>query len=325
MTKFGTLPDGDTVDILTLANGPARATVMTYGATLTEYRLDGIAHSLALGSPDLNAYLGPLRYFGAVVGPVANRVAKARAPLGDRVLALEPNEGETILHGGPTGTGQRNWALTAHDKSSATFELVWPDGDGGFPGPLTLTVRYALEADGALRIEMTGRADGLTFCNPAFHGYWSLDGTGTLTGHRLQINASRYTPVDAALIPNGPAAPVAGTGYDLRTPTALPTAEGLDTNFCLDGDGFRQVATLATDAVTMAVETDAPGLQVYDGARMTSGDFTGHDGQVYGPHGGIALEPQHWPDAPNHPDYPPITLAPGDTFRQTSRFRFSRT
>ena len=160
-------------------------------------------------------------------------------------------------------------------------------------------------------------------CNPAFHGYWCLGPNG-LDGHQLTIDADHYLPTDEALIPTGEIAPVAGTGYDLPQPTALPAAVGLDTNFCLNGEGFREVARLETDALAMSVETDAPGLQVYDAARLNTAPALGHNDATYGPHAGLALEPQLWPDAPNQPGFPCIILNPGKRFQQRSRFRFIR-
>jgi aldose 1-epimerase len=290
---------------------------------LSAFHLDGFDHSLTLGSPDPACYSGPLRYFGAIVGPIANRIAKGIAPLDGSVLHLDTNEAGSALHGGPDGLSQQVWAITKCRAESVTFGYHMPDGAGGLPGPIDFAVTYDIEEDGAFRIAVTARSATLTLCNPAFHGYWSLTGQG-LAGHRLTIDADHYLPVDAALIPTGTVAPVAGTAYDLRQPTPLPASVDLDTNFCLNGEGLREVARLETDRLVMVVETDAPGLQVYDAARMDTAPAKGHHGAPYGAHSGIALEPQFWPDAPNHPDFPPITLRPGAPFSQTSRFRFIR-
>ena len=308
---------------VTIANGPSKARVMTYGATLAEFRLVGFDHSLVLGSPDLEAYRGPLRYFGAIVGPIANRVAAGRAPLDGTGLQLDVNENGNALHGGAEGLSQRVWSLRSSTSQSVTLGLSLPDGEGGLPGPFDISVTYDIETDGALGLEITARSEKPTFCNPAFHGYWSLSGNG-LAGHRLTIDADHYLPTDAALIPTGRIAPVDGTGYDLRVPTPLPPPVDLDSNFCLNGEGMREVAWLETDRLAMTLETDAPGLQIYDAAQLNTTPAQGHHGAPYGTHAGLAMEPQFWPDAPNQPLFPQITLRPGEVFRQSNRFRFSR-
>ena len=308
---------------ITIARGPSRACLMARGATLTSFHLDGIDHSLLLGSPDPEAYSDPLLFFGAIVGPVANRIAGARVSLGGRVLTLEANENGNALHGGPNGFWARDWTVREQQVHSVNLSLTLMDGEGGLPGPLTVETTYEIEMDGALRINIKGETERLTLCNPAFHGYWSLTGRG-LAGHRLTVNADRYTPTDIALIPTGEIAPVNGTEYDLRRPMHLPGPVGLDTNFCLNGHGFREVARLETDALAMVLESDAPGLQVYDAARLDTTPANGHHGAPYGAFAGIALEPQLWPDAPNHPDFPSIILNSNERFSQTSRFRFNR-
>jgi len=320
---LGATPDGNEIQGVEITNGPARALVMTYGATLCRFHLDGIDASLALGSRDIESYLSQMRYFGAIVGPVANRIAGGRAPLDGDVLQLDVNENGNALHGGLNGLSQQVWTVAERGAHSVTLRLGVPDGAGGLPGPIDIWVTYALDPEGALEIDITGQSERATFFNPAFHGYWSLNGTG-LAGHRLQIDADTYLPVDDALVPTGDIMAVEGTPYDLRQATPLPAMIDLDTNFCLNSKGMRPVARLETDTLAMIIETDAPGLQVYDAARLNTAPARGHHGLPYGRHAGVAMEPQHWPDAPNHADFPSIALRPGTQFRQTSRFRFIR-
>lgn len=318
---FGTAPDGAPVQRVVLERAGTRAAVMTWGASLQDFRRAGLAHPLVLGSPDFAAYPGPMRYFGATVGRVANRIAGGRAPLGGRMLTLDRNDGDrNTLHGGYTGCSDVNWVLDGHDDHACRLTRVMPDGEGGFPGTLALTVTYALDAAGALVIGMEGRTDAPTFCNLAHHGYWTLDGAADLSGHRLAVGAAEYLPVDAASIPQGAPHPVADTRFDFRRarPVRLPGDAPLDHNFCLEGTA--PACILSTDSATLTVTTTAPGLQVYDGAGLDTGGAATHHGTPYGPHAGLALEPQGWPDAPNRPDFPGVALMPGDTYRQTTRF-----
>jgi aldose 1-epimerase len=195
------------------------------------------------------------------------------------------------------------------------MSLTMPDGGGGFPGTLSLSVEYRLEEDGALSVEIEATSDGPTFCNPAQHSYWNLSGEADLSHHKLTVHAERYLEVDARKIPLGGPRPVAGTPFDYRKAASLPGEEGppLDHNFCLRDEPGE-----------LRVITTEPGLQVYDGQHIDSGQHLGHSGTPYGARAGIALEPQRWPDAPNHPDYPSILLRPGETYRQLSRFHAKR-
>ncbi len=326
---FATTPEGDTVEIVTITNGPATARVMTWGATLQDFRLEGIAHSLVLGSPVFEPYRDRMKNYGAVVGRAANRIAGGRAPLNGTTVQLETNEaGRTAIHGGSDGCGYVNWQLARHSDNAATFTITLADGQAGHPGNLALTATYSLDPEGALTLEITGTTDAPTFCNIAHHSYWNLDGAPTLDGHTLQIDADSYLAVDAHKIPQNGPVPVAGTRFDFRQPRAITTPDDqpkLDHNFCLRtrGTPMHPACTLRAGDLQLEIDTTEPGLQVYDGYMLGS-EAPGHHGQPYGPHAGVALEPQKWPDAPNHPDYPQITLNPGETYRQLSRFHVTR-
>lgn len=320
---LGNAPDGTEIESVEISQGGTRARLMTYGATLLDFHIAGVPHSLALGSSDITSYFGPLQYFGAIVGPVANRIAGGVAPLDGKPIALATNENSNALHGGPDGISQQVWRIKTRAAHKVTFACTIADGASGLPGPLDIEVCYCVDADTALHIDITAKSAVPTFCNPAFHGYWSLTGQG-LGGHSLKIDADHYLPVDEALIPTGEIAPVSGTPFDLCRSTPLPAATHLDTNFCLNGDGMRTVAWLETDALELTIETDAPGLQIYDASRLNTAPTKGHHGTAYSTHAGIAMEPQHCPDAPNHAGFPSITLHPDKPFRQSSRFRFIR-
>ncbi|TQS72567.1 galactose mutarotase [Rhodobacteraceae bacterium] len=312
ITDFGTTPDGQSVKRVRIEGGGLSAHVITWGASLQDLRLEGHDGGLVLGADTFEPYLGTLRFCGAVVGPVANRIAKGRAPLNGRVLELATNEGDTTLHGGPQAIGQQNWALADHGTDYAVMRLDIADGMNGFAGPISLNVRYAIE-EGALVIAITGQSTRPVLLNPAHHGYWSL-GARDLSQCRLAINADRYLPVDDKKIPLGAPAPVAGSVFDYRT--AADIAD-VDHNFCLNAPDEQTpwACQLESDRLRMQLFTDAPGLQVYNGAHLPD---------PFGPRRGLALEPQFWPDAPNQAGYPPIVTTAEAPFSQTSRFTFSR-
>lgn len=324
---FGRTPDGDTVETVALYNGGAYARVMSWGASLQDFRIEGVRHALVLGAPNFAPYLTDMRYFGAIVGPVANRIAQGRAPLNGRELELERNEnGQTTLHGGEEGCGLRNWRILSHGEAFCTLGITIPDGTGGLPGPISLSARYQLEDDGALLLEITGQTEQLSFCNPAHHSYWNLDGSPDLSHHRLTVRADRYLPVDAQLIPTGAIGDVTNTRFDFRRErhALMGAPEVLDHNFCLSsGPGdLRPVCWLETDDLLLEVSTTEPGLQIYDGSGLDTAP--GHHPDGYGARAGLAIEPQHWPDAPNHPEFPSILLRKGETYRQRSRFHVQK-
>lgn len=323
-------PDGSTVESVTISNGGARALLTTWGATLVDFRLAGVAHPLVLGARRLADYLGPMRYFGAIVGRVANRIAGGRAQLVGRVIDLERNEnGVTTLHGGSDGCSGANWRIDGCDVASCRMALQMPDGQAGFPGALDVAADFRLDDDGALTIQLEGRTSAPTFCSLAHHSYWNLDGAPDVATHRLQVFAERFLPVDAAKIPLGPRAPVAGGRFDFRAVRAIiePGDAPLDHTFCLrDAPGAMAPACVLAGAsgVTLTVSTTEPGLHVYDGSGISTAPSPGLRGAAYGPHAGLALEPQRWPDAPHHPDYPSILLLPDQVYRQTSCFHVRR-
>lgn len=294
------------------------------GRTLQSLYLDGHAPSVVLGCPEFGGYLETFLHHGAIVGPVANRIAGGRFSMEGRDYALDRNENDvTTLHGGAQGFGQRNWRLAEHGADFCTLALTHPDGLGGFPGPLEMRATYRLRGN-ALELTITGTAMAAAQFNSAFHGYWNLDGSDTVLGHSLTIAADRYTPVDARMIPTG-VAPVEGTAFDYRTPRLV--APDIDHNLCCgDARGpLRPVCTLSAGGLAMTIETTEPGLQVYSAGGNRSGRWPGLDGKPFGAHKGIALEPQLWPDAPNRPTFPQARIEAGQTVTQHSRYVLTRT
>lgn len=317
---FGTAPDGSPVTRVTISAGGTTAHFLTWGARLQDLRRADVPHPLVLGAETMDAYLGPMLYYGAIVGPVANRIAGAQFDLNGTTYHLDANEdGTTTLHGGTTGFGCRNWSLASATSDSVTLTLTHTDGTDGFPGTIDVAVTYALDTDGALTLTITGTTDRDIYFSPAFHGYWNLSGQATIHDHRLTIAAEHYLPIDAASIPTGAPEPVAGTIFDHRTEQQV--SGKVDHNYCLTPDA-PIACSLATDTLTLELTTDQPGLQVYDAGRNDTSPYLGLMGAPYRPVSGVALEPQFWPDTPNQPDYPSNLLRAGETYRQVSRFRF---
>lgn len=323
-SQIETLPDGREVQRLTLRGGGLSATVLTLGAIVQDLRLDGIDHPLVLGAPDAASYLGPTRYFGAIVGRLANRIGNARFTLDGRDYRTDANfRDRHTLHGGSDGVDVHVWRIEARTPSSVTLSLSLPDGHMGFPGTIALTTRIALE-DGALSFVLGATTDAPTPCSLTHHGYFNLDGSGDVRNHSVHIDADHMLPTTDDLIPTGEIAPVAGTRFDFRQPRPLGP-EPCDRCFCLS-DGPRPQRPVAwitgESGLALRVETTACGLQFYNGAYLR--DVPGLDGRIYGPQAGLALEAQAWPDAPNQPNFPDTILRPGEAWSETTRYVFTR-
>jgi aldose 1-epimerase len=325
---FGSTKNGQAVDAITLTSGDLTATILTRGAILQDVRLKGVPYSLTLGSADPQAYEDDLQYFGALVGPVANRLSNASASIGDKLLKLRRNEGTTSLHGGPDGIHSDIWHVTRQSPNSATLELKLPDGKDGYPGNRTITAHFYIAPPAQLTLEISVATDAPTLVNIANHSYWNLDGSPSIAGHTLTVLADHYTPVDALSIPTG-VATVDNTDFDLRSGVTLgaPDGQRLDHNFCLYGaESTLKTAAVLTgqSGVSLTLETTEVGLQVFDAAPISSGAFNGHNGTPYGPFCGVALEAQRWPDAPNQAGFPSCILRPKGVYEQITRWTFSR-
>lgn len=285
-----------------IGNDRLQIEISPLGARLNAVRFDGL-DGLVDGASTREEALGAKQYHGAVVGPVANRIADATAQIDGRTCNFERNErGITTLHSGSTGVHARDWTMEAKDPTFVAFSLDLADGDGGFPANRELVARFEVQGD-LLHVGFEAETDAPTWINLALHPYWTLGQDGR-AGQRLMVNADTYLPVTEAQIPTGEIAPVAGTHFDLRK-LGLPSTE-IDHNYCLKmGDGAAVV--VKTDRLRMEVETDAPGVQIFTGKAL-----------------GIAIEPQHWPDAMHHENFPSIRLEPGQRYRQESTYRFTR-
>nr|WP_223115691.1 aldose epimerase family protein [Paracoccus amoyensis] len=318
------MPDGRVVQRITLQSQGMTAQVLTLGGIVQDLRMDGVAAPLVLGSPDVAAYLGRARYWGAIVGRFANRIGGGRFALNGRDYQTDQNFLDRhTLHGGSDGLDQQIWTVEDLAADRVTLSVSLPDGHMGFPGNLHVMAEIALHAS-TLAFDFTAETDAPTPCSLAHHGYFNLDGGGDVRHHELWIDADRYLPVDQDLIPLPGMAPVAGTAFDFRQPRQIG-ASGYDHNFCLNnGSGQRETVARLTgrSGLRMTVTTDAPGLQFYDGRHFKA--EPGLDGQTYGAHAGVALETQSWPDAPNRPDFPDAILRPGEKYRHSVSYGFNQ-
>ncbi len=323
---FGELADGRTIHQITLHGGGLTAQVLTYGVVVRDLRLDGHAEPLVLGFETLAPYIDHPGYFGATVGPCANRIGDGRFTLNGQAYQLETNNAPNHLHGGSNGISRQIWTIADHTDNSATFTLTSHAKDTGYPGTLNITLTFTLLENGVMDLRMQATTDAPTLCNLAHHSYFNLNG-GDIRTHSLQIDAEHYLPTDANLTSTGEVAKTAGTPFDLRNPTSLAevcSAVAIDTNVCLSHgpQPLRKVAVLAAETVTMQVNTDQPGLQIYDTARVNV-PVAGLGGKFYGPYCGFAMEPQFWPNAINNPDWAQPVLNPNETYTQHTQYVFT--
>jgi aldose 1-epimerase len=340
---MGVLPDGQQVKGFELINQHGmRAKLISFGAILTElYVADkqGKFDNVVLGFDTLAGYTGDHPYFGATIGRVANRIANARFKLGQQEYRLFANNGKHSLHGGKRGFDKVNWQVQGQksdkDGHAVTFKYISKDGEEGYPGELAVLVTYTLTNANELRIDYFATTDAPTPVNLTHHSYFNLAGhaSGSILDHILTLQADKYTPVDADLIPTGQIEPVAGTPLDFTKPRRIGDAVaklpgepgGIDHNFVLNGKSgeLRSVAKLVDPKSGRFLEllTTEPGLQVYTGNYL-DGKIKGTGGAVYQRHQGICLEAQHFPDSINQPKFPSIVLQPGAFYRQITVHRF---
>ncbi|QFT59790.1 Aldose 1-epimerase precursor [Sulfitobacter sp. THAF37] len=311
---------------LTLRSEALTAHILPFGAALVGLHLAGGADNLVLGFADPQDHARIPVYAGAVVGPVANRIAGGRLRVAGQTHQMPRNEGDTCLHSGPEGLHARHWEVRAKDAARLCLGLTLPDGACGLPGKREITAQYALAGD-TLTLALEATTDRLTAMNLAHHPYWTLDGRGDVSTHRLDVAATHVLAVDAQGLPTGKLRPVAGTALDFRCPRPVPRDAPLDRNYCLSDASLavpRHVATLTgATGTALQITTDAPGLQVYNGAFLPATKNALPGGRGLRPFHAMALEPQYWPDAPNNPQFPQIMLAPGQLWRQTTCYRLA--
>ena len=320
-TGFGRLPDGTEVDLFTLEAGGLVARVSTYGAAVKELWVDGETN-VVLGYPRLAEYLEDEAYMGSIVGRFANRIAGARFELDGVERRLSANEGPNCLHGGARGFDKRVWRVVRTRAGAGAVAVRLrhesADGEEGFPGALVVEATYTVGPGAELRVDYRAKTAAPTVVNLTSHVYWQLAGedAGSVDDHVLTVGGSRYLPLRADMIPTGEIAPVAGTELDFTRPSVLGARrKGYDHHFVLDDVVPAARLEHRASGRVLEVTTTEPGIQVYTGNHL--------DGR-YRPRDGIALEPQHCPDSPNHPEFPSTVLRPGRVFAATTVYRLSR-
>jgi len=343
---FGTLADGTKVWRYTLTNGHgARVKIITYGGIIQTLEVPdkhGRPGNIALGFDNLADYVAKSPYFGAIIGRYGNRIAKGTFTLDGKTYHLPTNDGPNSLHGGTQGFDKRVWSATPQKSGKNVglrLDYTSPDGEMGYPGTLKTTVTYTLTPGNSIRMDYHATTTKATVVNLTNHTYFNLagEGSGDIYDQRLQINARNYTPVDSTLIPTGQIARVSGTPLDFTRATPIGArirdghpqmviGRGYDHNFVLDRHGHGlETAARATDPRTgriLTVLTDQPGLQFYSG-NFLDGTLVGTSGRMYRQGDAFCLETQHYPDSPNHANFPSTVLRPGQVYNTTTVYGFS--
>jgi len=339
-SMFGRLSDGTIVESYLLRNGRGSAAkLIPYGASLTELWVPDRAGKLAdvvLGLDNLEAYLAPHPFFGGTIGRYANRIANGRFALDGNEYQLAINNPPHSLHGGKIGFDRRAWKAEALDHpagAAVRFTYLSPDGEESYPGNLQVTVTYTLTEADELKLEYRAETDQATPINLTNHSYFNLAASGDILGHRLYLNSDQYTPVDTTLIPTGEIRTVADTPFDFRGSMAIGEhiAEikdigGYDHNFVVNGQaGALRIAARLVEPGSgrqMEVWTTEPAIQFYSGIHL-DGSVVGKGRVAYRKFAGLCLETQHYPDSPNHPNFPSAILRPGSRFRSETIYKFS--
>ncbi len=338
-SALGLSSHGEEANLYTLREGPVEVVMSDYGASLISFFLpseDGGMDDILLGHSSLADFERSKSYFGATVGRFANRIADARFSLDGKPYELAANDGRNHLHGGLRGFDRHVWMALPYEEGGSScirFELESPDGDEGYPGRIKVAAIYRLFPDASLDVILEASADAPTFVNLTQHAYFNLkgEGGGTILDHSLRLEASRYLPVNAEMIPTGELRPVEGSPFDFRTSKKLgadiEAAGGYDHCFALDkptsvfSEGellsFAELEEESTGRSLLA-STTLPGVQLYSGNFLEG--VRGKNGHEYRKHSGLCLETQFFPDSPNHPEFPSTVLRPGQAWKHRTRY-----
>jgi len=345
--SFGKTPDGQPLDLYVLtAKGGAEASITNYGGAVVSLKVpdrNGKLADVVLGYDNADGYVNDKSFFGALVGRYGNRIGHAQFALDGKTYTLAKNNGENSLHGGIKGFNKAVWTakiIPAKDGQSLELSYLSKDGEEGFPGNLKVSVIYTLTDSNALRITYSATSDKKTVVNLTNHSYFNLagQGSGDILGHLLIIQADKFTPVDAGLIPTGEFRDVAGTPFDFRKELAigaridqdeeqLKLGGGYDHNFVLQrsNDPEESLAARVLEPVSgriLEVWTTEPGVQFYTG-NFLDGKTIGKGGVTYPRRSAFCLETQHFPDSPNQPKFPSAVLNAGERYHTITTYKFS--
>lgn len=346
---YGSTAAGQDVTEYTLSNSNGvEVKIITYGGVITSVQLPDRAQrkaNVVLSFNNFKDYETKSPYFGSITGRYANRIAQGKFTLEGQEHQLHLNDGPNTLHGGNQGFDKVVWEVTREidgaEGSGIELHYLSPHGDQNYPGALDAYVTYVLNDQNELRINYRATTDRPTIVNLTNHTYWNLagEGSGPIYDHVLQLNADRYTPINATLIPTGELAPVAGTPFDFHTPKPVANgvrdnheqiarAKGFDHNWVLNRPSFEDTTLVQAAVVrepssgrTLEVWTTEPGIQFYSGNFLDASIY-GAGGKAYRQGEGLALETQHFPDSPNQPTFPSTVLRPGETYDTTTVFKF---
>jgi aldose 1-epimerase len=329
--KYFGATDNQEVSLYTLTNERGlEVSIMNYGGTVVSLKApdrNGVFADVVLGYETLDEYIRNPRYFGGLIGRHANRIGRGKFSLDGVEYQLTQNNGANHLHGGEKGFDKRVWNVVDESADGAAvlrLQYLSRDGEEGYPGDLKAEVTYTLSADDELKTEYRATTDRETIVNLTNHSYFNLAGEGTILDHQLTLHAGAFTPVSDDLIPTGEIKSVEDTSMDFRQSRAIKSG-GYDHNFVLDHyDGSLRLAARLFDPVSsrvLEILTTEPGMQFYSG-NFLDGSLKGKSGVVYHQYTGLCLEPQHFPDAPNHPNFPSTVLRPGEVYKHTSIYRF---
>ena len=346
-SSFGKTPTGEPVDLYVLTNkNGVEASISAYGGAVVSLKVpdrDGKLGDVVLGYDSVEGYVNDKAYLGAIVGRYGNRIGHAQFTLDGKIYTLAKNNGENSLHGGIKGFNKAVWdAKEIPAKNAQALELTYlsKDGEEGFPGNLQVRVVYTLTDSNELKIEYFATTDKKTVVNLTNHSYFNLAGAGSgdILGHILQIEADKFTPVDAGMIPTGELSDVTGTPFDFHKPTAIGAridsndeqiklGGGYDHNFVLGrkaGDPISLAARVVepTTGRVLEVRTTEPGVQFYTG-NFLDGSAQGKSGVKYTKRSAFCLETQHFPDSPNQPKFPSVILNPGERYHTTTIYKFT--
>ena len=332
---FGKTPMGDPVHSLAISGGGLSARILTWGAVVQDLRMAGHVPPLVLGYSDFADYPAHSPYFGAIAGRYANRIRDGRFDLDGQTYQLDQNFlGKHHLHGGAKGIGKRVWRIDDFGTDFVRLMITCRDGEMGYPARAEIACTYRL-VESTLKVTLEATCDAPTLINLAHHSYFNLEDGGAtdILGHHMRIAADNYTPVDDELIPTGIKG-VTGTPHDFRVNRIILESDddgapiGYDHNYCV-ADARRDLTPIVwvkapQSGVAMEVLSTEPGVQFYAGAKVGGRPANGLIAAAYDNFAGFCLEPQVWPDSPNHPEWPQARLNPDETYQQETHYRFSK-